>query len=85
MIMKQEMSAVGAGVHLKVGGQGLSKTGVADPYFRSKSDVILSVGGSVKFGNIAVCMFLSSVTHGCIVSTIKLFLPDGMEARRRSE
>uniref|UniRef100_A0A8C2DDJ1 Sarcolemmal membrane-associated protein n=1 Tax=Cyprinus carpio TaxID=7962 RepID=A0A8C2DDJ1_CYPCA len=26
-----------------------------------------------------------SVTHGCIVSTIKLFLPDGMEARRRSE
>ncbi|XP_064422310.1 sarcolemma associated protein a isoform X6 [Latimeria chalumnae] len=25
------------------------------------------------------------VTHGCIVSTIKLFLPDGMEARRRSD
>ncbi|XP_016373834.1 sarcolemmal membrane-associated protein-like [Sinocyclocheilus rhinocerous] len=24
-------------------------------------------------------------THGCIVSTIKLFLPDGMEARRRSD
>ncbi|XP_049719485.1 sarcolemmal membrane-associated protein isoform X8 [Elephas maximus indicus] len=26
-----------------------------------------------------------TVTHGCIVSTIKLFLPDGMEARLRSE
>ncbi|XP_009686538.1 sarcolemmal membrane-associated protein isoform X32 [Struthio camelus] len=25
------------------------------------------------------------VTHGCIVSTIKLFLPDGMEARLRSD
>uniref|UniRef100_A0A673GRH4 Sarcolemmal membrane-associated protein-like n=1 Tax=Sinocyclocheilus rhinocerous TaxID=307959 RepID=A0A673GRH4_9TELE len=25
------------------------------------------------------------ITHGCIVSTIKLFLPDGMEARRRSD
>lgn len=27
----------------------------------------------------------ASVTHGCIVSLIKLFLPDGLEARRRSE
>ncbi|KAM5187739.1 sarcolemmal membrane-associated protein isoform 7-T7 [Callospermophilus lateralis] len=26
-----------------------------------------------------------TVTHGCIVSTIKLFLPDGMEARLRSD
>ncbi|XP_068019825.1 sarcolemmal membrane-associated protein isoform X21 [Melanerpes formicivorus] len=25
------------------------------------------------------------VTHGCIVSTVKLFLPDGMEARLRSD
>uniref|UniRef100_A0A8C5WT01 Sarcolemma associated protein n=1 Tax=Laticauda laticaudata TaxID=8630 RepID=A0A8C5WT01_LATLA len=25
------------------------------------------------------------ITHGCIVSTIKLFLPDGMEARLRSD
>uniref|UniRef100_A0A4W3JMK4 Sarcolemmal membrane-associated protein n=1 Tax=Callorhinchus milii TaxID=7868 RepID=A0A4W3JMK4_CALMI len=25
------------------------------------------------------------VTHGCIVSTVKLFIPDGMEARRRSD
>ncbi|XP_009990810.1 PREDICTED: sarcolemmal membrane-associated protein-like, partial [Tauraco erythrolophus] len=36
-----------------------------------------------------VCAFAfplrSAVTHGCIVSTIKLFLPDGMEARLRSD
>ncbi|XP_078399688.1 sarcolemma associated protein a isoform X12 [Cetorhinus maximus] len=25
------------------------------------------------------------VTHGCIVSTVKLFMPDGMEGRRRSD
>ncbi|XP_067854873.1 sarcolemma associated protein a isoform X4 [Heptranchias perlo] len=25
------------------------------------------------------------VTHGCIVSTVKLFMPDGMESRRRSD
>ncbi|KAK6320771.1 hypothetical protein J4Q44_G00077470 [Coregonus suidteri] len=41
-------------------------------------------GDSIQFG-VDVTENTRKVTHGCIVSTIKLFLPDGMEARRRSD
>uniref|UniRef100_A0A9R1SQ89 Sarcolemmal membrane-associated protein n=2 Tax=Cyprinus carpio TaxID=7962 RepID=A0A9R1SQ89_CYPCA len=41
-------------------------------------------GDVIQFG-VDVTENTRKVTHGCIVSTIKLFLPDGMEARRRSE
>uniref|UniRef100_A0A665U191 Sarcolemmal membrane-associated protein n=2 Tax=Carangaria TaxID=1489904 RepID=A0A665U191_ECHNA len=41
-------------------------------------------GDIIQFG-VDVTENTRKVTHGCIVSTIKLFLPDGMEARRRSE
>ncbi|KAA8593284.1 hypothetical protein FQN60_009400, partial [Etheostoma spectabile] len=40
-------------------------------------------GDIIQFG-VDVTENTRKVTHGCIVSTIKLFLPDGMEARRRS-
>uniref|UniRef100_A0A8C1H8W7 Sarcolemmal membrane-associated protein n=1 Tax=Cyprinus carpio carpio TaxID=630221 RepID=A0A8C1H8W7_CYPCA len=38
-------------------------------------------GDIIQFG-VDVTENTRKVTHGCIVSTIKLFLPDGMEARR---
>ncbi|XP_071220730.1 sarcolemmal membrane-associated protein-like isoform X4 [Salvelinus alpinus] len=41
-------------------------------------------GDFIQFG-VDVTENTRKVTHGCIVSTIKLFLPDGMEARRRSD
>nr|XP_023403360.1 sarcolemmal membrane-associated protein isoform X16 [Loxodonta africana] len=41
-------------------------------------------GDIIQFG-VDVTENTRKVTHGCIVSTIKLFLPDGMEARLRSE
>ncbi|XP_036840206.1 sarcolemma associated protein a isoform X4 [Oncorhynchus mykiss] len=41
-------------------------------------------GDTIQFG-VDVTENTRKVTHGCIVSTIKLFLPDGMEARRRSD
>ncbi|XP_061582628.1 sarcolemmal membrane-associated protein-like isoform X4 [Cololabis saira] len=41
-------------------------------------------GDIIQFG-VDVTENSRKVTHGCIVSTIKLFLPDGMEARRRSD
>ncbi|XP_010872974.1 sarcolemma associated protein a isoform X1 [Esox lucius] len=41
-------------------------------------------GDVIQFG-VDVTENTRKVTHGCIVSTIKLFLPDGLEARRRSE
>uniref|UniRef100_A0A673NGD4 Sarcolemmal membrane-associated protein n=1 Tax=Sinocyclocheilus rhinocerous TaxID=307959 RepID=A0A673NGD4_9TELE len=41
-------------------------------------------GDIIQFG-VDVTENTRKVTHGCIVSTIKLFLPDGMEARQRSE
>ncbi|XP_040014485.1 sarcolemma associated protein a isoform X4 [Xiphias gladius] len=41
-------------------------------------------GDIIQFG-VDVTENTRKVTHGCIVSTIKLFLPDGMEARRRSD
>ncbi|GAA6066432.1 sarcolemmal membrane-associated protein-like isoform X1 [Tachysurus ichikawai] len=41
-------------------------------------------GDIIQFG-VDVTENTRKVTHGCIVSSIKLFLPDGMEARRRSE
>ncbi|XP_041835816.1 sarcolemma associated protein a isoform X10 [Melanotaenia boesemani] len=41
-------------------------------------------GDVIQFG-VDVTENTRKVTHGCIVSTIKLFLPDGMEARRRSD
>uniref|UniRef100_A0A3Q3KH71 Sarcolemmal membrane-associated protein n=1 Tax=Monopterus albus TaxID=43700 RepID=A0A3Q3KH71_MONAL len=40
-------------------------------------------GDIIQFG-VDVTENTRKVTHGCIVSTIKLFLPDGMEARRRT-
>uniref|UniRef100_A0A6Q2YPJ4 Sarcolemmal membrane-associated protein n=1 Tax=Esox lucius TaxID=8010 RepID=A0A6Q2YPJ4_ESOLU len=39
-------------------------------------------GDVIQFG-VDVTENTRKVTHGCIVSTIKLFLPDGLEARRR--
>ncbi|XP_078139642.1 sarcolemma associated protein a isoform X8 [Centroberyx gerrardi] len=41
-------------------------------------------GDIIQFG-VDVTENTRKVTHGCIVSTIKLFLPDGMEARRRAD
>ncbi|XP_051967064.1 sarcolemmal membrane-associated protein-like isoform X4 [Xyrauchen texanus] len=41
-------------------------------------------GDIIQFG-VDVTENTRKVTHGCVVSTIKLFLPDGMEAQRRSE
>ncbi|KAM9800661.1 sarcolemma associated protein a isoform X4 [Syngnathus typhle] len=41
-------------------------------------------GDIIQFG-VDVTENTRKVTHGCIVSTIKLFLPEGMEARRRSD
>ncbi|XP_039932258.1 sarcolemmal membrane-associated protein isoform X8 [Hirundo rustica] len=41
-------------------------------------------GDVIQFG-VDVTENTRKVTHGCIVSTIKLFLPDGMEARFRSD
>ncbi|KAM6061850.1 sarcolemmal membrane-associated protein isoform 13-T15 [Chlamydotis macqueenii] len=41
-------------------------------------------GDIIQFG-VDVTENTRKVTHGCIVSTIKLFLPDGMEARLRSD
>uniref|UniRef100_A0A672SWE1 Sarcolemmal membrane-associated protein n=1 Tax=Sinocyclocheilus grahami TaxID=75366 RepID=A0A672SWE1_SINGR len=41
-------------------------------------------GDIIQFG-VDVTENTRKVTHGCIVSTIKLFLPDGMEARQRSD
>ncbi|XP_013884143.1 sarcolemma associated protein a isoform X4 [Austrofundulus limnaeus] len=41
-------------------------------------------GDIIQFG-VDVTENTRKVTHGCIVSTIKLFLPDGMESRRRSD
>ncbi|XP_076600588.1 sarcolemma associated protein a isoform X5 [Chaetodon auriga] len=41
-------------------------------------------GDIIQFG-VDVTENTRKVTHGCIVSTVKLFLPDGMEARRRSD
>ncbi|XP_062316613.1 sarcolemma associated protein a isoform X11 [Osmerus eperlanus] len=41
-------------------------------------------GDIIQFG-VDVTENTRKVTHGCIVSTIKLFLPDGMEARRRTD
>ncbi|XP_061544536.1 sarcolemma associated protein a isoform X10 [Phycodurus eques] len=41
-------------------------------------------GDIIQFG-VDVTENTRKVTHGCIVSTIKLFLPDGMEGRRRSD
>ncbi|XP_029287090.1 sarcolemma associated protein a isoform X12 [Cottoperca gobio] len=41
-------------------------------------------GDIIQFG-VDVTENTRKVTHGCIVSTINLFLPDGMEARRRSD
>ncbi|KAG2470385.1 SLMAP protein, partial [Polypterus senegalus] len=41
-------------------------------------------GDIIQFG-VDVTENTRKVTHGCIVSTIKLFLPDGLEARRRTD
>uniref|UniRef100_A0A4W3KEP6 Sarcolemmal membrane-associated protein n=1 Tax=Callorhinchus milii TaxID=7868 RepID=A0A4W3KEP6_CALMI len=41
-------------------------------------------GDIIQFG-VDVTENTRKVTHGCIVSTVKLFIPDGMEARRRSD
>ncbi|XP_073207562.1 sarcolemmal membrane-associated protein isoform X14 [Lepidochelys kempii] len=41
-------------------------------------------GDLIQFG-VDVTENTRKVTHGCIVSAIKLFLPDGMEARLRSD
>ncbi|KAG8549454.1 hypothetical protein GDO81_021201 [Engystomops pustulosus] len=41
-------------------------------------------GDIIQFG-VDVTENTRKVTHGCIVSTVKLFLPDGLEARRRSD
>ncbi|XP_031644256.1 sarcolemmal membrane-associated protein isoform X2 [Oncorhynchus kisutch] len=41
-------------------------------------------GDFIQFG-VDVTENTRKVTHGCVVSTIKLFLPDGIEARRRSD
>ncbi|XP_037761630.1 sarcolemmal membrane-associated protein isoform X14 [Chelonia mydas] len=41
-------------------------------------------GDIIQFG-VDVTENTRKVTHGCIVSAIKLFLPDGMEARLRSD
>ncbi|KAM4613435.1 sarcolemma associated protein a isoform 3-T3 [Polymixia lowei] len=41
-------------------------------------------GDIIQFG-VDVTENTRKVTHGCIVSTIKLFLPDGTEARRRAD
>ncbi|XP_063282943.1 sarcolemmal membrane-associated protein isoform X2 [Pelobates fuscus] len=41
-------------------------------------------GDIIQFG-VDVTENTRKVTHGCIVSTIKLFLPDGLETRRRAD
>ncbi|XP_018097391.1 sarcolemmal membrane-associated protein isoform X1 [Xenopus laevis] len=41
-------------------------------------------GDIIQFG-VDVTENTRKVTHGCVVSTIKLFLPDGLETRRRSD
>ncbi|CAL8337518.1 unnamed protein product [Lota lota] len=41
-------------------------------------------GDIIQFG-VDVTENTRKVTHGCIVSSLKLFLPDGMEARRRAD
>ncbi|XP_053324959.1 sarcolemmal membrane-associated protein isoform X2 [Spea bombifrons] len=41
-------------------------------------------GDIIQFG-VDVTENTRKVTHGCIVSTVKLFLPDGLETRRRSD
>ncbi|XP_067854893.1 sarcolemma associated protein a isoform X23 [Heptranchias perlo] len=41
-------------------------------------------GDIIQFG-VDVTENTRKVTHGCIVSTVKLFMPDGMESRRRSD
>ncbi|XP_067907778.1 sarcolemma associated protein a isoform X20 [Heterodontus francisci] len=41
-------------------------------------------GDVIQFG-VDVTENTRKVTHGCIVSTVKLFMPDGMEGRRRSD
>ncbi|XP_030063877.1 sarcolemmal membrane-associated protein isoform X9 [Microcaecilia unicolor] len=41
-------------------------------------------GDVIQFG-VDVTENTRKVTHGCIVSTVKLFLPDGLEARRRTD
>ncbi|KAM4650369.1 sarcolemmal membrane-associated protein isoform 6-T6 [Discoglossus pictus] len=41
-------------------------------------------GDIIQFG-VDVTENTRKVTHGCIVSTIKLFLPDGLESRRRTD
>ncbi|XP_064856828.1 sarcolemmal membrane-associated protein [Oncorhynchus nerka] len=41
-------------------------------------------GDFIQFG-VDVTENTRKVTHGCVVSTVKLFLPDGVEARRRSD
>uniref|UniRef100_A0A8C5FP08 Sarcolemma associated protein a n=1 Tax=Gadus morhua TaxID=8049 RepID=A0A8C5FP08_GADMO len=41
-------------------------------------------GDIIQFG-VDVTENTRKVTHGCIVSGLKLFLPDGMEARRRAD
>ncbi|XP_043564096.1 sarcolemma associated protein a isoform X33 [Chiloscyllium plagiosum] len=41
-------------------------------------------GDIIQFG-VDVTENTRKVTHGCIVSTVKLFMPDGMEGRRRSD
>ncbi|XP_069795713.1 sarcolemma associated protein a isoform X10 [Narcine bancroftii] len=41
-------------------------------------------GDIIQFG-VDVTENTRKVTHGCIVSTVKLFMPDGMEGQRRSD
>nr|XP_033781735.1 sarcolemmal membrane-associated protein isoform X11 [Geotrypetes seraphini] len=41
-------------------------------------------GDVIQFG-VDVTENTRKVTHGCIVSTVKLFLPEGLEARRRTD
>uniref|UniRef100_A0A8C5QX45 Sarcolemmal membrane-associated protein n=1 Tax=Leptobrachium leishanense TaxID=445787 RepID=A0A8C5QX45_9ANUR len=41
-------------------------------------------GDIIQFG-VDVTENTRKVTHGCIVSTVKLFLPDGLETRRRAD
>ncbi|NXX89381.1 SLMAP protein, partial [Centropus bengalensis] len=53
-------------------------------FFEESPPCEIMSGDIIQFG-VDVTENTRKVTHGCIVSTIKLFLPDGMEARLRSD
>ncbi|XP_053148424.1 sarcolemmal membrane-associated protein isoform X11 [Hemicordylus capensis] len=67
-----------------INSQRLSRGSEESPPCEILSGDIIQFGVDVTENTRKVLLFFP-VTHGCIVSTIKLFLPDGMEARLRSD